>query len=87
MAISAGSVLSMKQDMLATAKPLGVDATLRKPFEADALVDALVERLIQRPIDPEKRQVLLDAANQNSAEETIRHVVQLIVSMPEYQLC
>ena len=41
MAISAGSVLSMKQDMLATAKPLGVDATLRKPFEADALVDAV----------------------------------------------
>jgi hypothetical protein len=27
----------MKQDMLATAKLLGVDATLRKPFEADAL--------------------------------------------------
>jgi len=46
MAISAGSVLSMKQDMLATAKLPGVDATLRQPFEADALVDA-VRRALQ----------------------------------------
>ena len=46
MVISAGSVLNMKQDILATAKLLDVDATLRKPFSADALVDA-VRRALQ----------------------------------------
>jgi len=46
MAISAGSVISMKQDILATAKLIGVDATLRKPFDAATLVDA-VRRALQ----------------------------------------
>ncbi|HEY2587480.1 MAG TPA: DUF1800 domain-containing protein [Tepidisphaeraceae bacterium] len=52
------------------------------------LVDALVDPLIQRPIDSDKRQVLVDAASSHEGRhDRIQYVVQLIVSMPEYQLC
>jgi uncharacterized protein (DUF1800 family) len=51
--------------------------------EAEPAVDEWVSRLIQRPIAPEKRQVLIDAMK----EQSLREVIQLIVSMPEYQLC
>jgi hypothetical protein len=55
---------------------------------AEDLVDQWVQRLIQRPINPDKRQVLIDALNdQPQRPEYVRKMVQLIVSMPEYQLC
>ena len=55
---------------------------------AEAIVDALVERLIQRPISPDKRQVLVDGyKSRPRPEQAIREATQLIVSMPEYQLC
>jgi CheY-like chemotaxis protein len=46
MVISSGNALHRTQDILATAKLLDVDAALRKPFDADALVDA-VRRALQ----------------------------------------
>jgi uncharacterized protein (DUF1800 family) len=58
------------------------------PEEPDAAVDLLIERLIQRPIEPDKRQVLLDGyKSRKNPEQAVRETVQLIVSMPEYQLC
>ncbi len=54
----------------------------------EKLVDTWLGRLIARPIDSSQRQVLLDAASTDGpTAEVARHVVQLIVSMPEYQLC
>jgi uncharacterized protein (DUF1800 family) len=53
----------------------------------DKLVDFWVQRLIQRPIDPSQRQVLLDAAAGSGGAKVARHIVELVVSMPEYQLC
>ncbi len=47
-AMSAGSS-SGKQDVLATAALLGVGATLRKPFSADALLDAVRSVLRSTP--------------------------------------
>jgi CheY-like chemotaxis protein len=41
MVMSAGSVPGMKHDFLAAAGLLGVAATLRKPFTADQLLDAV----------------------------------------------
>ena len=41
MVMSAGSVPGMKHDFLAAAGQLGVAATLRKPFTADQLLDAV----------------------------------------------
>jgi uncharacterized protein (DUF1800 family) len=56
--------------------------------DADAVVDAWISRLIQRPIADDKRQVLLDAlAGKPERPENTRKMVQLIMSMPEYQLC
>ncbi|HXE55645.1 MAG TPA: DUF1800 family protein, partial [Tepidisphaeraceae bacterium] len=53
-----------------------------------ALVDALLNRLIQRPVDDSRRQVLLDGCRSRARpEQAVREVCQLIVSMPEYQLC
>jgi hypothetical protein len=52
-----------------------------------ALVNYWVKRLIQRPIAEEKKQVLLDAVGSNASEDSVRQMIQLIVSMPEYQLC
>lgn len=55
---------------------------------AEQLVDDWVGRLIQRPIAPDRRKVLVDAVGDRvESESTIRHMIQLIVSMPEYQLC
>jgi CheY-like chemotaxis protein len=46
MVISAGRIPGMQHDFLATANHLGVAATLRKPFDADTLVDA-VRKVLQ----------------------------------------
>ncbi|MGA2230711.1 MAG: DUF1800 domain-containing protein [Tepidisphaeraceae bacterium] len=55
---------------------------------SEELVDRWVARLIQRPIDPDQRQILVDAAGDAPPRfPTLKKIVQLIVSMPEYQLC
>ncbi len=63
------------------------DGSAASPGGPEQMVDAWVKRLIQRPIDPAQRQVLIDAAGSQDDEQAQRHVIQLIVSMPEYQLC
>jgi hypothetical protein len=56
--------------------------------EPAAVVDHWLTRLIQRPVDPKQRQILIDSlAAGGDREENVRKMVQLIVSMPEYQLC
>jgi len=55
---------------------------------AEQTVDHWLARLIQRPVDAQKRQALIDSlAGRAGDESAIRSMVQLIVSMPEYQLC
>ncbi len=62
-----------------------------KPAEkgpADDIVDEWVARLIQRPILPEKQKLLIEALGKTPNDpESIRKMIQLIVSMPDYQLC
>jgi uncharacterized protein (DUF1800 family) len=78
---------------LASGKAPGNAQALKTALMADAggpekLVDMWVQRLIGRPIASSQRDVLLDAARTDGPPEQVaRHVVQLIVSMPEYQLC
>ncbi|HSV16538.1 MAG TPA: DUF1800 domain-containing protein [Tepidisphaeraceae bacterium] len=56
--------------------------------DGDALVDEWIARLIQRPVSEEKRKVLTDAlAGRPDKPDNVRKMIQLIVSMPEYQLC
>jgi uncharacterized protein (DUF1800 family) len=56
--------------------------------QAQLVVDDWVARLIQRPIDPDKKKVLIEALGDRPDDEAaIKKMVQLIVSMPEYQLC
>ena len=45
MVISAGTVPGMQHDFLGTAAVLGVAATLRKPFDVDALLDTVRKAL------------------------------------------
>jgi hypothetical protein len=54
---------------------------------ASEIVDDWVQRLVQRPINNDKRQVLIDAVGENPSEASVRNMIQLIVSMPDYQLC
>jgi hypothetical protein len=51
------------------------------------VVDHWVARLIQRPIADDKRKVLVEAMGDSVTERSVKQVVQLIVSMPDYQLC
>ncbi len=46
-----------------------------------------VSRLIQRPVDPAKIKILDEAMTAESSEKSLRAMVQLVLSMPEYQLC
>jgi hypothetical protein len=51
-------------------------------------VDYWINRLIQRPVASDKREVLMAALGANpQREESVRKMVQLIMSMPDYQLC
>ena len=57
-------------------------------YTPEAVVDLWIQRLIGRPIAPEARDTLIEALNgQPNREDNVRRMVQLIVSMPEYQLC
>ncbi|GIW75187.1 MAG: hypothetical protein KatS3mg104_0250 [Phycisphaerae bacterium] len=53
----------------------------------EQIVDRWVERLIQRPISEQKRAILIEAIGSEPNESSVRNMVSLILSMPEYQLC
>src|SRR5439155_19926153 len=54
----------------------------------ETVVAQWVGRLIQRPIDPDKRKILIEALGDRPEDDnSVKKMVQLIVSMPEYQLC
>jgi hypothetical protein len=56
--------------------------------DAEQLVDEWLTRLIQRPVAEEKKKVLVEAlGDRPDSENSVKKMVQLIVSMPEYQLC
>src|SRR5438874_117836 len=54
---------------------------------ADNVVDAWIQRLIQRPIENDKKKVLREIVGDEPNDASVRSMIQLIVSMPEYQLC
>ncbi|HEX4054974.1 MAG TPA: DUF1800 domain-containing protein [Tepidisphaeraceae bacterium] len=68
------------------ARPTGFDPDTGDD-SAEKVVDAWVHRLIQHPIEADKKQVLVDALDDPTNSNSVRKLVQLIVSMPEYQLC
>ncbi len=55
--------------------------------EGRDIVDYWVARLIHRPIDEGRRQTLVEIAGKSPNRETIGKVIELIVSLPEFQLC
>ncbi len=56
--------------------------------KTDEVVEYWVSRLIQRPVGTEKKKALIEAlGSKPENEQSIKKMVQLIVSMPEYQLC
>ncbi len=61
----------------------------------EEVVDYFVRRLLQRPLRPERRQLLIDALQEHTGDRdvqspasaaAIRGMIHLILSMPEYQL-
>jgi uncharacterized protein (DUF1800 family) len=60
----------------------------RSNRDAASHVDEWLEKLIQRPVAPERRQTLIDSMGRGPYnEDSLKRLVHLIVSMPEYQLC
>lgn len=60
---------------------------VRADGDAGAIVDHWVARLIQRPIDPARRSVLIQAMGDKPSEAIVTNMIKLVLSMPEYQLC
>jgi uncharacterized protein (DUF1800 family) len=55
---------------------------------AQEVADAWIHRLIQRPIADDRRQILIDTlGDKPQSSAALKKMVQLIVSMPEYELC
>ncbi len=54
---------------------------------ADEAVDQWIAKLVQRPIAAPQRQTLIDAVGEKPNRDSIRRMIHLIVSTPEYQLC
>ena len=55
--------------------------------DAGAFVDLWLGRLVSRPVAPARRQAVVDAAGTRLTEAAARTMLELIVSLPEYQLC
>lgn len=53
----------------------------------EAIVSHWLARLIQRPVAQEKRKTLESELGSRHDNAAIRRMIELIVSMPEYQLC
>ena len=89
--VPALSRLNRKGDAIGNLPPAVARETNFDPNEpsgsAEEVVDGWLARLIQRPVAAEKRQVLVDVLGDGVNSDSARKVVQLIVSMPEYQLC
>jgi uncharacterized protein (DUF1800 family) len=56
--------------------------------DAATVVNYWVDRLIQRPVGDDKKAVLVAALGSSPrGEDSLRKMLELMVSMPEYQLC
>jgi uncharacterized protein (DUF1800 family) len=83
----AGKQIRIQPDVAGQAK-VAFDPAESDMSSADAIVDHWLARLIQRPVDPSQKQILVDALGEVSGEQqAMRRLAQLILSMPEYQLC
>jgi len=89
--VPALSRLNRKGDVKGDLRPAVAHETAFDPNSgsqsAEEIVDGWLARLIQRPVASDKRQVLVDVLADGVNTDSVRKVVQLIVSMPEYQLC
>ncbi|RYZ59701.1 MAG: DUF1800 family protein, partial [Proteobacteria bacterium] len=56
-------------------------------FDAAGLVDHWLARLVQLPVDADKRAELIKVVGRKPTRDTARRMLELVVSMPEYQLC
>lgn len=84
--INASTLFARNNTAMRLASMATLDADM--PGDPPEAVDMLVSRLVQRPIDDDRRQVLMEAMRAvGGKQESARRVAQLVVSMPEYQLC
>jgi uncharacterized protein (DUF1800 family) len=56
-------------------------------LDAPALVDYWLNRLVQLPVDDDKKAKLVETVGRRPTRDSARKMLELIVSMPEYQLC
>lgn len=79
-----------RKDRLAAQREGGVDVAVNvaELDTPEQIADYWVKRLIQRPVEPEKLKTLADSlGGQPKNPASVKKMIQLIVSMPDYQLC
>ena len=67
-----------------------VSGNFNPKIEASApqsIVENWLNRMIQRPVEDKQKDVLVQVLGEDPNEKAVRNMIQLIVSMPEYQLC
>jgi len=82
--INTATLLARQNVGVDLARQARIRPTASDPAE---VVDHWLAKLLPRPIDDVKRRRLIAAAGSPTTAATTTDAVQLIVSMPEYQLC
>jgi uncharacterized protein (DUF1800 family) len=85
--INSGTLFVRYNTALMLANELDTSKVLEAPSKPGVLVQQWVDRLIQRPIDVDKMNDLTAAAGSAVTKDSAKRLIELIVSMPEYQLC
>lgn len=85
--INSGTLFVRYNTAMTLANELDTSKVLEAPAEPGAFAKQWVDRLIQRPIDVDKMNALVTAAGSTVTKDSAKRLIELIVSMPEYQLC
>ena len=87
------SVSDQPRRITVASQPAKMFANLGPSPTADKLLDAAIDRFLQRPLHPGKRQVLLDSLGNaplklgtTETDARIRQMLALLLSTPEYQV-
>ena len=82
-----------RDDRPAPISPAALFPKLAANPTAEQVVDAAIERFLQRPLHPEKRKALVESlggsplkVGTREADQRIRDMISLVLSTPEYQV-
>jgi hypothetical protein len=82
-----------RDDRPAPVSPAALFPKLAATVTADQMVDAAIDRFLQRPLHPDKRKALVESLGESplklgsrETDQRVRDMLSLILSTPEYQV-